>query len=469
MRVALYTRVSTERQSIEGYSLEAQHDQLISYINVNSMQLFKVYTDPGVSAKDLKRSGVQEMIRDLNSGMFDAVIVHKLDRLTRNISDLYNLVELFNDKNVQLISLSENIDTSNPMGRMFVFLLGIFAQMFRENLGEEVTKGMRKRAENGLHSVTVNLYGYERGESGELLIKEEEAKWVRYIFEMYVSGIGSATIAKNLNAMGIRQNKGAKWDPRKALNVINNKHYIGLVHWKSTKDSESTVRKGIHEPIVSNELFERAQILLSRRNEGLRSRNSYEYVFGGIVRCGICGGRYKGKYNGKKDTLIRKMYVCTNNEKYGTCSQSGVSEIKLTQLVFNSISLIGKDYTRKDITKEVLSEEEEIKNSIRLSEERRERWQLAYGDGNMPYIDFGIRMKEEMIQLKLLEEKLSLIPKQITSRLNPGEAVKMIDDLKENWDSLEQSTRKEIMQSLFQEIIIRKENKVWHVDSIVLA
>lgn len=132
-KVAIYTRVSTEKQSSEGYSLEAQHDQLIEYVNSNNMQLIKLYSDPGVSAKNLKRPGVQELIRDLESGMFDTVIIHKLDRLTRNISDLYDLVELVNAKNVKLISLSEQIDTSNPMGSyVCIFVRHIRSDVPRE-------------------------------------------------------------------------------------------------------------------------------------------------------------------------------------------------------------------------------------------------------------------------------------------------------------------------------------------------
>src|SRR5690349_1551274 len=116
MRTAIYTRVSTNEQANEGFSLQAQYERLVDFVNMQRWDLTRIYTDPGVSAKDLNRPGVKEMIDDLKSGKFDAIIVHKLDRLTRNISDLYNLVELVNKLNVKLISISENIDTSTPMG-----------------------------------------------------------------------------------------------------------------------------------------------------------------------------------------------------------------------------------------------------------------------------------------------------------------------------------------------------------------
>lgn len=468
MRAALYTRVSTDRQTQEGYSLEAQHDQLIAYANDNKMQIFKIYSDPGVSAKNLKRPGIQELIRDLESGMFECVIVHKLDRLTRNISDLYGLVELVNDKNVKLISLSEQIDTSNPMGRMFVYLLGIFAQMFRENLGEEVTKGMRKRAEKGLHNITVDMYGYTRQENGDLLIKEEEAKWVRWMFERYAAGDGSPTIAKYLNNHGIRRNKGSRWDHSKVMLTLGNKHYCGQVHNKFKRDEATIVRQGTHEPIVSEELFNQVQTILERKREGLVSQNSYGYVFGGIIKCAKCGFSYTGITDRRTPSKARH-YVCGGKTRQGICDQGGISEKKLVELIFKTTFSKGEEYTRKHVPAKQNDEEEEIRKAIRASEERRERWQMAYGDGNMPYEDFSKRMQEEMTRITEIEKNLSTIPKQVVSHLSPQEAIKMINEMKDNWEFFEQRTKKDIMQSIFQRIVIRKENDKWKIEEIIWA
>ncbi len=468
IRAAIYTRVSTDKQSQEGFSLEAQHDLLMQYVNDNKMQLFKIYSDPGVSAKNLKRPGVQELIRDLDSGMFDTVIIHKLDRLTRNISDLYDLVELVNAKNVKLISLSEQIDTSNPMGRMFVYLLGIFAQMFRENLGEEVTKGMRKRAEKGLHNITVNLYGYERQENGQLLIKEDEAKWVRWMFERYAAGDGSPTIAKYLNQHGIRRNKGSKWDHSKVMLTLTNNHYCGKVHNKFKRDEDVIIRKGTHEPIVSEELFNKVQTIRLRKRDGSISQNSYDYVFGGIVKCAKCGSSYTG-ITDRRTSAYARHYVCGGKTRSGTCDQGGISEKKLVALIFNNTFIKGEEYTRKHTPAKKNDEEAEIRKAIRTSEERRERWQLAYGDGNMPYADFSKRMQEEMARIGELEERLAKLPKQVVSHLTPQAAVKMINEMKENWEYFEQRTKKDIMQSIFQRIVIRKEESNWKIEEIIWA
>lgn len=473
MNVAVYTRVSTERQSLEGHSLEAQHDRMIESVKSNGWTLFMVYTDPGESAKDLKRPGVQQMIADLKEGLFDAVLVHKLDRLTRNISDLYDLVELVNSRNVKLISLSENIDTSSPMGRMFVYILGIFAQMFRENLREEVIKGMTKRAEKGLHNVTVNLYGYQRDENGQLIIVEEEAKWVKWIFEQYIAGKGTTMIAKELNKLNIRRNQGARWDQHKAMMTITNLHYTGMVHWKVAVAPEDSriVRQGVHEPIVTMETYDKAQRILARRREGTISLNSYDYVFGGIIKCGKCGGSYRAKYNKRKlldgTPAMYRGYSCANNDKHGTCDQSGISEDNMVKLLFANLELFGglpDNYESQIVEDNGLAD---IEKMLKQSELKRSRWQHAYGEGLMNYEDFAKRMKEETEHVKELNQKLAEVSPTHSPTITPEEALSTITFIREHWSVIGQLERKQVIQALIQKIVILKDGKEWSVPELI--
>jgi len=476
MRTAIYTRVSTDQQADEGFSLEAQHDQLLNYAQRNKLEVFKIYTDPGISAKNLNRPGVQEMIRDVENGIVEVILVHKLDRLTRNIADLHNLVELVNRKNVKLISITESIDTSTPSGRMFVYFLGIFAQMFRENLAEEVRKGMSARTKKGFHNVTVNLYGYERQKDGRLIVKEDEAKWVKWIFNQYINGTGSTNLALKLNEMGVRRNQGARWDQHKIMMTLRNYHYIGKVHWKAADKSEDEriIQDGSHEPIIPMEIFERVQRIIERRREGFMSRTSYDYVFSGIIKCGKCGGKYKGKYNKRINSNLYRGYECSNRYRYGTCDQSGISEAKMIKLLFKTIPM---DYeeAERHLANYFVEEEpesnmrEEIETLIAQSEARRSRWQIAYGDGFMPYDDFAKRMKEEMEKVAELERKLEELPQSAPSSLTAQEIVNTLRNIKENWDYFEPSTRKSIIQSMFQEIEITKSEKEWKITSITLA
>lgn len=470
MRAAGLGRVSTEEQAVEGHSLEAQQDKIIQYVNLQNWTLIGYFSDPGYSGKNLNRPGVQRLLREIEQGNVDVLVVHKLDRLTRNIGDLHELLKLFDSHKVKFVSITENLDTSSAMGRMFVYLLGIFAQWYRENLGEEVKKGMSQRTKKGLHNITVPLYGYARSKDGKLIVKPDEAKWVRWIFDQYLAGIGSTNLAKLLNEKSIRRNSGAKWDQHKIMMTLENYHYIGKVHWKEADrpEDERIIVDGEHESIIPPELFEAAQALIRRKREGLVSRTSYEYVFSGIIRCASCGGKYKGKYNKRKYGQIYRGYVCSSNEKYGTCSQSGISEINLTKLIFRTVEIIPELSSWKG--EEVRDNERaELIKMLKSSEARRNRWQMAFGDGHMPYEDFAKLMREEMERSAAIQEQLNRLPEGIVSVTTPDSAMHELRRLELNWEKLEPSTRKQIMQTIFQSITILNSADGWKVTDLLLV
>lgn len=473
MRAIGYSRVSTEEQATEGHSIGEQNDRIKDYVEREKWEFMGQLIDPGFSGKNTNRPDMKRLLNEVECGNVDIVIVHKLDRLTRDIGDLYDLLKLFEQHKIQFVSVSEKIDTSTAMGRMFVFLLGLFAQWYRENLSEEVRKGMTGRAKKGLHNVTVPLYGYTRSKAGELIIKPDESRWVQWIFEQYLNGIGSTSIAKRLNEMGIRRNRGALWDQHKVMMTLNNLHYIGKIHWKAANlpESDRIIRDGQHEAIVTSDIFEKAKCILQRRKDGQMSLNSYEYVFGGILRCGSCGGSYKGKYNKRSGDLLYRGYSCSNGERYGNCKQSGISEIKVAKLIFEALILDGGlDILNGFIDQSShahKNEKEDLEGKIKASEARRTRWQMAYGDGNMPYDDFSKRMREEMEHLSEWTESLSQMPDDSPDALDPKEVVEILTAVKKEWGGLEQATRKQTMQSLFRKIVIHKNDDVWVIKNVL--
>lgn len=468
---ASYERVSTDEQAREGFSLEAQSDANKRIIVSEGWNYYGSFIDPGVSGKDLKRKGVQSLLKAINDGHVQVVVVHKLDRLTRSIGDLHYLINYFEERNIKLVSVSEKLDTSTAMGRMFVFMLGIFAQWYRENLAEEVKKGMSKRAEKGFHNVTVPMYGYSRDEEGNLHIIEEEAKWVRWIFDQYIQGIGTSTIARQLNHKGIRRNQGALWDQHKVAITLNNLHYIGKVHWKdgNLPEDKRIIREGKHTPIISEDIYNQAQHILERRREGLISQNSYEYVFGGIVKCGKCGGGYKGKYTTRKlqdgSQALYRAYACSNNIRYGSCDAPGISELILAKLLFASMDFFVSPSFKQSYEPHVedSEEREELERLIALSETKRSRWQHAYGEDLMSFEDFATRMKEENEKLEQWKQQLNAVAPNRTSTFSIEESLETLKMIKENWEYFEQPDRKIVIQALFQKITIMKENGKWKI------
>ncbi len=135
MKVGLYARVSTDEQAKEGYSINAQCKKLQQYAELNDWTGV-LYVDDGYSAKDLNRPQAMRLFKDIEEKKIDTVVVYKLDRLTRNVKNLYELMDLFDKSNCKLISLTESLDTSSASGRFFITMLGAMAQWERETISE---------------------------------------------------------------------------------------------------------------------------------------------------------------------------------------------------------------------------------------------------------------------------------------------------------------------------------------------
>ena len=149
MKTAIYVRVSTEEQAKEGYSISAQQQRLKDYVKSQDWNIYKIYIDEGFSAKNLDRPKMQELIKDCKKGLFDVILVYRLDRLVRSVSNLHELLQLFDKYNVKFKSATEMFDTTSAMGRFFITLVGAMSQWERENLAERVHMGMKRMVEEG--------------------------------------------------------------------------------------------------------------------------------------------------------------------------------------------------------------------------------------------------------------------------------------------------------------------------------
>ncbi len=159
MKTAIYVRVSTTQQ-IDRESLQTQEERLRQYCKIHGYSIYKVYREEGVSAKDIKRPKLEELMQDIENKKVQAVLVAKLDRITRSLKDLINLIEFFQEHDVKLISLTQNIDTTGSMGRFMLNLLGAVAQVEREMTAERVSEDMHHRALAGKWNGGIIPYGY---------------------------------------------------------------------------------------------------------------------------------------------------------------------------------------------------------------------------------------------------------------------------------------------------------------------
>ena len=328
--VALYCRVSTEMQREKGESIELQKARLKDFVVEQGLK-YKFYVDAGFSAKDTNRPEIKKLIEDIKQGKIQAVFVLKLDRITRSIKDLIGLLELFEEHEVSFKSLTQPFDTSTPMGRIFVRLMGEFAQLEREMISDRVGESMRHRAKKGKMNGGVVPYGYMsfaqvyKGfiRSGipqnkarnkalkltpvekKMYLNSEEAEVVKKIYAKYLELESLRGVTEWLNHNGYKTREGSSWAATSTRRLLSNPTYIGKIWYNKRVSSKTTgklkarakedwiIEQGEHKPIITEKEFDMVQKILERQSTEPRRKLS-DYLLSGLVRCGKCGGALTG-------------------------------------------------------------------------------------------------------------------------------------------------------------------------------
>src|SRR5229473_4865646 len=211
MRTIGYVRVSTDRQAEQGVSLEAQEAKIRAMATVQGADLDAVIVDGGESAKSLNRPGLQRLLALVNTGKVEAVIVAKLDRLTRSVKDLCGLLELFEKRKVALISVAEALDTGSAAGRLVITIMGAVSQWEREAIGERTRDALRHKRGNGERVGNIE-YGYRLAADGKHLEPDSvEQAALSAIHELRTGGHSLRRIAATLNGHGYRTRRGTQW------------------------------------------------------------------------------------------------------------------------------------------------------------------------------------------------------------------------------------------------------------------
>ena len=282
IKAGLYARVSTDIQ-MEGYSIESQKEFLVSYAKAIEFDEYEFYVDGGYSGKNLDRPEIQRLIKDVCKNKIDAVIVFKLDRISRSQKDtLYLIEEIFNKHNVGFISIRENFDTTSPFGKAMIGILSVFAQLERETILERTRIGIKKRAESGLWRGGGKIpFPYRYDEKKGILVPDpEDVETLHKMISLYISGLSFVKISA---IVGMDENLVE----RRILSRTN----LGIVPYKGEEF------KGQHEPVVSEELYNHIVHTNKLRS---KSRTERHYLLSGKIYCGYCGAKYRYQKWGKR-------------------------------------------------------------------------------------------------------------------------------------------------------------------------
>ena len=235
MKAAIYIRVSTEEQAHEGYSLEVQEECLRKYAQNNGWELYcpkdAVYKDDE-SGYSLNRPALRQLLVDASHKKFDIVLVYKVDRCSRRLQDLLNLVDELESYGIALKSATEPYDTTTSAGKLMFQQLGSFAEFERNRIIERVIPGMKKSLEKGNWLGGYTPYGYTRNKEKKILeVNSEEAKIVKLIFSMYLQNKSVSNIAGYLYEKGYKTRLNSKYYPSLVCDILKNKLYVGILEW----------------------------------------------------------------------------------------------------------------------------------------------------------------------------------------------------------------------------------------------
>ena len=350
MKAVIYARYSSDNQREE--SIDAQVRAIKEYAAKEGISIIKIYADEAKTATTDKRPEFLNMMKDAETGTFDAVIVHKLDRFSRDRFDSAYYKRHLKKCGVRLISVLENLDDS-PESIILESVLEGMAEYYSRNLAREVMKGMKETAYQCKHTGGTPPLGFDVGPDQTYKINEREADAVRLIFEMYANGKGYGAIIDALNEKGFKTKKGKPFGKNSIHDLLKNEKYIGVFVFNKSfqklngkrnshklKSDDEIIRiPGGCPAIVSRELWERVQ---NKMEENRRASGSYSakavYILSGRIFCGKCGAAMTGKRAkmGRNKTEYT-YYECSTRKSKRACDMKPINKEYAEQKVIDAL------------------------------------------------------------------------------------------------------------------------------------
>lgn len=313
----LYPRVSTEDQSRFGHSLDEQEDRLKKLCEFKDYEIYKVYREEGVSAKDTNRPKFKEMIQDMKDGKINKIIVYKLDRLTRSIQDLENICKMLEEYNCDLESVAEEINTGNANGKFFIRMLTILAQLEIERTSERTKFGLIGAAKKGHISGQPALGYTKKDKSKKLVIDELESDVVKRIFSMYLEGSSVCHICEIFNEENVLNKH---WATTTVDKILSNKIYIGSIEHGKRNKKNTQIFEDVVPVIIDKTTFECVQ---KRKEKNIKNyKRKRTYIFMQKILCPKCH-KIMGGESSTSGTGDKHIYYKCN------CCKRRISEKKI--------------------------------------------------------------------------------------------------------------------------------------------
>ena len=465
-RVGIYCRVSAQDQVREGFSLSEQEERLRKLCDYKEYDIVDVYIDEGISAKDTNRPHFQRMLNDVKNGRINRIVAYKLDRVTRSIKDLEELVQFLETYNCSLECAVEEINTSNANGRFFVRMLTVLSQLEIERCSERTIVGI-DGALKAKHT-PICPYGFKK-ENKCLVIDEVTAPTIRRIFQEYLEGKSACRIAKDFTLENV---DNRKWNSTYIDKILSNRIYIGEYEArKYSKTQEPILIKDFAPPIIDRDVW--------LETEKQREKNShnhyikYDYIFRQKLVCKHCGSILNCLSATGRNGNIQLYYKCNNCKKIASFNEKRVEKAFLEKIddIFDFYSLLDNTF----ITTTTIDYKQEIDNirkELNDIESKQEKAKNVLLEGIISSEELRCTLDKLSFDKKELETRLTDIEYQSRNlltidnacnifRYNSNYYLKVSHYVRHNhlWKQLTNSQKQKIVSKYIDNIVINSTNK----------
>jgi site-specific DNA recombinase len=480
VRCAVYTRKSTEEGLQQEFnSLDAQREACEAYIasqrNEGWSCLPDHYDDGGFTGGNMDRPALRQLMADIEGGKVDAVVVYKVDRLSRSLLDFARMMGTFDRRRVSFVSVTQQFNTATSMGRLVLNVLLSFAQFEREIISERTRDKIAATRRKGKWAGGHPILGYDIDPKGyRLVVNEEEAAMVRAIFDLYLEHEALLPVVQELERRGWtnkryvnragKEKGGGAFTKTNLHRLLTNIVYTGKVRYKTE------VHDGEHKAIIDLAAWERVQALLRRngRSGGAPVRNQFGALLRGLIHCGSCGCAMTPAHTTKGDRRYR-YYTCTTAQKRGwhACPTKSIPAGEVEAFVIDQVRCIGTDPVLLHQTLAQAREQDEARVAELETEQRglardQSRWdaelrklalRLGPDTADDPLIGRLADLQEKLAQVEKraagVREQIETIRRQRLDEEQASEALRLFDPV---WESLAPREQARILQLLVERI-----------------
>ena len=491
IRVAAYCRVSTDGDEQLG-SFESQklyYEQKIAdnpeWVNAG------IFADEAITGtKTDKRNGFQEMIARCQNGEIDMILTKSISRFARNTVDTLNYVRMLKDKNIAIFFEKENINTLDMNGELLLTIMSSLAQQEVESLSQNVKIGLQMKMKRGEMVGFNGCFGYDYDpETKTLSVNEDEAQTVRMIYDMYLQGYGTTTIAKRLIELGIKNKKGeVSWHTHGVMGIIKNEKYKGDILLGKTFTTDPISKRRLanfgeenqyyirdhHEPIVSREIWDEAEKIRKKRAKnkvvettGNRERYTRQYAYSSMCECAYCGHKLTRRTRHSSSIYEKPVWQCMNATKNGiaNCPNcKAIDEAILEGAFLDAFRLLAGNFD--DVLDVVLSYVEESANNddnirrkqqidkdISALESKKSRMTDMLIDGTITKEVYDEKLVEFTRKLHTLSDKRKILADSINTRNDISKRMSELRETLEKEDILDEFDRT-VFESIIEKVYV---------------